>query len=73
VFGLRPRWRDSIAVGLAFPDTDAEIVLHRNPAIPFDVEVHYRCAVVRDPFGTTLCILDLSKGRRQQGDVDAVG
>jgi predicted enzyme related to lactoylglutathione lyase len=94
VFGLRPRWKDATAVGLGFPDTDAEIVLHRNAGIPSRVEVHYlvddvvqamqhfqqhgcstliepfdipigRCAVIRDPFGTTLCILDMSKGPRQ--------
>jgi lactoylglutathione lyase len=102
VFGLRPLWRDATAVGLALPDTDAEIVLHCNPGIPSGVEVHYlvddvtqaarhfqqhgchlvvgpfdvpigRCAVIRDPFGTTLCILDLSKGPRRRGDVNAVG
>jgi lactoylglutathione lyase len=30
---------------------------------PFDVAVG-RCAVVADPFGNTLCLLDLSKGPR---------
>jgi predicted enzyme related to lactoylglutathione lyase len=94
VFGLRPVWRDDTAVGLAFPETDAEVVLHRDQGIPSRVEVHYlvddvvsavqtfeeqgcrvletpfdipigTCAVIEDPFGTTLCILDMSKGPRQ--------
>jgi predicted enzyme related to lactoylglutathione lyase len=94
VFGLRLRWHEATAVGLGFPDTDTEIVLHRNAGIPSRVEVHYlvddvvqaiehfqqngcrilvepfdipigQCAVIRDPFGTTLCILDMSKGPRQ--------
>jgi predicted enzyme related to lactoylglutathione lyase len=30
---------------------------------PFDIAIG-RCAVVRDPFGTTLCILDMTKGPR---------
>jgi predicted enzyme related to lactoylglutathione lyase len=33
---------------------------------PFDVAVG-RCAVVADPFGHTLCLLDLSKGGRAAG------
>jgi lactoylglutathione lyase len=33
-------------------------------AEPFDIPIG-KCAVVRDPFGTTLCILDMSKGPRQ--------
>jgi lactoylglutathione lyase len=93
VFGLRPVWRDDTSIGLAFPETDAEIVLHRDQGIPSRVEVHYlvddvvsavqafkaqgcrvleapfdipigRCAVIEDPFGTILCILDMSKGPR---------
>src|SRR5262245_55937804 len=93
VFGLRPLWRDDSAVGLGFPETDAEIVLHRDQGIPSKVEVHYlvddvvaavrafeqqgcrvreapfdipigKCAVNEDPFGTTLCILDMTKGPR---------
>ena len=31
---------------------------------PFDIPIG-KCAVIRDPFGTTLCILDMSKGPRQ--------
>jgi lactoylglutathione lyase len=94
VFGLRPLWRDDTAVGLAFPETDAEIVLHCDQGIPSRVEVYYlvddvvsavqafedqgcrvltapfdipigKCAVIEDPFGTTLCVLDMSKGPRQ--------
>ena len=94
VFGLRRIWQDETSVGLGFPETDAEVVLHRNPAVPSPVDVHYlvddvvlsvrvlqengcrvlsepfdipigKCAVVQDPFGTTLSILDMSKVPRQ--------
>jgi predicted enzyme related to lactoylglutathione lyase len=94
VFGLRALWHDEHAVGLVFPETDAEIVLHSHQGLPSDVEVHYlvdnvpaavqvfaeqgcrvleppfeitigKCAVIEDPFGTRLCILDTSKGLRQ--------
>jgi lactoylglutathione lyase len=93
VFGLRPQWSGDDSIGLTFPETDAEIVLHNDPAIPSSVEVHYlvddvvgtvahlaaqgcqilvapfpitigKCAVIRDPFGTRLCILDMTKGPR---------
>ncbi len=93
VFGLRLVWRDGGSVGLVFPESDAEIVLHSSRDIPHKVEVHYlvddvvsavrtcqekgcrmiappfdvligKCAVIEDPFGTTLCLLDLSSGRR---------
>jgi len=93
VFGLRALWRDERSVGLGLPETDAEIVLHSDPAIPHRIEVHYlvddvvaacnaysargctivvppfsipigTCAVIVDPFGTTLCILDMSTGPR---------
>jgi predicted enzyme related to lactoylglutathione lyase len=93
VFGLHPLWQDDASTGLGLPDTDAEIVLHTNPDIPSNVEVHYlvddvvaavqayaqkgcavlaepfdipigKCAVIQDPFGTRLCILDMSKGPR---------
>jgi predicted enzyme related to lactoylglutathione lyase len=93
VFGLRKLWQDEDSVGLGFPETDAEIVLHCKPDIPSKVEVHYlvddvvaavrvleqkgctiveepfdipigKCAVIKDPFGTVLCILDIGKGPR---------
>jgi predicted enzyme related to lactoylglutathione lyase len=93
VFGLYPQWSGDGAIGLQFPETDAEVVLHSDPAIPSSVEVHYlvddvvtataslvaqgchmlvapfditigKCAVIRDPFGTRLCILDMTKGPR---------
>jgi hypothetical protein len=32
-------------------------------AEPFDVAIR-KCAVIRDPFGITLCILDMSRGLR---------
>src|SRR5271168_1700257 len=93
VFGLKSLWREAGSVGMGFPETDAEVVLHNNPEIPHKVEVHYlvdevfaalksyaekgcrvlvppfdvligKCAVIQDPFGTTICLLDLSSGRR---------
>jgi lactoylglutathione lyase len=93
VFGLHPQWSGDDAIGLVFPASDAEIVLHRDPHIPSSVEVHYivddvvaavahyeeqgcqvlvapfditigKCAVIKDPFGTRLCILDMTKGPR---------
>jgi predicted enzyme related to lactoylglutathione lyase len=93
VFGLTPLWRDELSVGLGFPETDAEIVLHCNPELPNPVDVHYlvdavesavqffrekdcqvlvepfdipigKCAVIQDPFGTVLSILDMTKGSR---------
>ena len=93
VFGLRPLWSGDGSIGLGFPETDAEIVIHSDPNIPSSVEVYYvvqdviaavdglllegcqvlvapfditigKCAVIRDPFGTRLCILDKTKGSR---------
>jgi lactoylglutathione lyase len=93
VFGLRRLWEDDTAIGLVFPESDAEIVVHTDADIPSEVEVHYlvddvveateafvaggcqmlvepfdivigKCAVIADPFGTRLCILDMTKGPR---------
>jgi predicted enzyme related to lactoylglutathione lyase len=93
VFGLKAVWREAGSVGMALPETNAEIVLHNNAAIPNKVEVHYlvdnvvaavkyyaengcrvlappfdvligKCAVIQDPFDTTICLLDLTSGRR---------
>lgn len=93
VFGLHPQWSGDDAIGLMFPESDAEVVLHNDQAIPSTVEVYYlvddvvaavallaahgchilvppfditigKCAVIRDPFGTRLCILDMTKGLR---------
>lgn len=93
VFGLQPRWSGDGSIGLGFPETDAEIVFHRDPKIPASVEVYYlvedvvavvanyaaqgcqvivapfditigKCAVLQDPFGTRLSILDMTKGAR---------
>ena len=93
VFGLQPLWSGDGSIGLALPETNAEIVLHNDPNIPSPVEVYYlvddvvtavghytdqgcdvlvppfditigKCAVMRDPFGTRLGILDLTKGSR---------
>jgi lactoylglutathione lyase len=96
VFGLRPVWWHDEAIGLAFPETNPEIVLHRYQNIPSRVEVYYlvddvvsavqflatrgcqvlvepfdiaigKCAVIQDPFGTRLCILDMTKGPLKPG------
>ncbi|MGH2501596.1 MAG: VOC family protein [Ktedonobacterales bacterium] len=93
VFGLLPQWSGDDAIGLKFPDSDAEIVLHCDDDIPSRAEVHYlvddviaavdicvqqgcemvtppfditigKCAVIRDPFGVRLCVLDLTIGLR---------
>lgn len=93
VFGLLPQWSGDDAIGLRFPDSDTEVVLHCDDDIPGPVEVHYlvddviaavaafasqgceiltppfditvgKCAVIRDPFGVRLCMLDLTKGLR---------
>src|SRR5262249_19186043 len=41
VFGLHRSWEDDTAIGLVFPESDAEIVVHTDANIPSDVEVHY--------------------------------
>ena len=93
VFGLRPLWSDDDSIGLKFPESDAEVVLHSNPKIPSSVEAYYvvddvvaavanysakgcevlvppfditigKCALIKDPFGTRLGILDQTKGPR---------
>jgi lactoylglutathione lyase len=92
VFGLRELWRDETSVGMAMPESDAEVVLHTMD-LPAGYGVHYlvddvadaaatceragctvreapfdvamgRCAVVVDPFGNAVCLLDMSKGPR---------
>jgi catechol 2,3-dioxygenase-like lactoylglutathione lyase family enzyme len=55
VFGLRPQWSGDDSIGLTFPETDAEVVLHNDPAIPSPAEVHY---LVDDVVGA----LDMTKG-----------
>jgi lactoylglutathione lyase len=93
VFGLKRLWQDAHSVGMGMPETDAEIVLHDNPNIPKDINVHYlvddvlqavdhlatngciiraqpfdiaigKSAVLEDPFGNIICILDMTKGAR---------
>jgi lactoylglutathione lyase len=93
VSGLLPQWSGDNMVGLEFPESDVEIGLHSDAAIPSPVEVYYlvddvvaaltlfgaegchvdvaplditvgKCAVIKDPFGTRLCLLDLTKGLR---------
>ena len=99
VFGLRPLWSGDDSIGLALPETDAEIVLYNDPDIPSGIEVYYlvddvidavahfalhgcqilvapfditigKCAIISDPFGTRLCILDMTKGSRPLNLVD---
>jgi hypothetical protein len=50
VFGLRPKWSGGGAVGLVFPESDAEIVLHCEATIPSSVEVHYLVDTASVPF-----------------------
>ena len=65
VFGLLPQWSADDSIGLRFPESDAEIVVHCSPDIPSNVEVHYLvddvvtavsdyeakgCRVLVDPF-----------------------
>ena len=96
VFGLRPVWWDEQSAGMAFPETDAELVLHCKPDLPSPAEVQYlvddvltavalltakgcrilvapfdiaigKCTVIADPFGTRLCLLDMTKGPLKPG------
>jgi predicted enzyme related to lactoylglutathione lyase len=87
--GHRLIWRTRNAIGLALPDSDAEIVLYTEDGgeeidllvasadeaaarfvdaggqvvvPPFDIQIG-RCVVVRDPWGNSLVLLDMSKGR----------
>jgi lactoylglutathione lyase len=39
--GLEPLWSDEHSVAPGMPEIDAEIVLHDNPDIPRDCNVHY--------------------------------
>ena len=41
VFSLHPKWSGDGSIGLVFPETDAEIVLHCDPNISSSVEVYY--------------------------------
>lgn len=92
--GLSELWRDDSqpAIGMGFPESDAEIVLHlmhlsaridvhylvddvdrsvhelREQGVhiveePFDIPIG-KCAVLLDPFGNAVSILDMSKGPR---------
>jgi len=91
ILGLEPLWSDEHSIALGMPETDAEIVLHDNPEIPRDCNVHYlvdsvdqtvatltaagckvvvapfevrigRCAIMCDPMGNNLNLIDMSKG-----------
>jgi lactoylglutathione lyase len=79
MLGLRPLWRDEVPVGMGLPETDAEVVYHTMD-LPPESAVHYlvddvlasvtswRAAGLKvrrqDPFGNSVCILDVSKGLR---------
>ena len=41
VLGLAPLWSDDHSVALGMPESEAEIVLHDDPSIPRDCNVHY--------------------------------
>lgn len=41
VFGLLPQWSGDDSIGLRFPESDAEIVVHRHSDIPSPVEAYY--------------------------------
>jgi hypothetical protein len=62
VFGLHPKWSGEGAVGLAFPETDAEIVLHHETTIPSSVEVHYLVDNVVVAVGCRCCRRSLCSG-----------
>jgi predicted enzyme related to lactoylglutathione lyase len=87
--GLAELWRDDSqpAIGMGFPESDAEIVLPARIDVhylvddversvhelrqrgvhivkePFDIPIG-KCAVLLDPFGNSVSILDMSKGPR---------
>ncbi len=90
--GLEPLWSDEHSLAFGMPETDAEIVLHDDPEIPRDCNVHYlvddvleavkklvqagctlsvppfdvrigKCAIISDPTGNSLNLLDMTKGR----------
>lgn len=94
VLGLIPICQDSKSIGMNFPDSDTEIVLHSIEDIPSPIDVNYlvdnvdtaiqeleekgckvifspfeieigKCAVIQDPFGINLSILDMTKGERK--------
>jgi lactoylglutathione lyase len=90
--GLALLWSDEHSVALGMPESDAEIVLHDDPNIPRECNVHYlvddvmetlativgdscrvivapfdvrigKCAVVSDPSGNQLNLIDMTRGR----------
>jgi predicted enzyme related to lactoylglutathione lyase len=92
VFGLMPVWRDESSIGLALPQSEAEVVLHTID-LPREYSVHYlvddvdaavahhleqggevrtapfdiamgRCAVLADPCGNPVCLVDMTRGPR---------
>jgi predicted enzyme related to lactoylglutathione lyase len=89
--GLAPLWSDEHSLALGMPESDAEIVLHDDPKIPHNCNVHYlvndvvetvakiegngcrvivapfdvrigKCAVVSDPSGNQLNLIDMTRG-----------
>jgi catechol 2,3-dioxygenase-like lactoylglutathione lyase family enzyme len=41
VLGLKPLWSDTQFLALGLPESDAEVVLHDDPQIPRECNVHY--------------------------------
>jgi predicted enzyme related to lactoylglutathione lyase len=91
VLGLTPLWSDEHSAALGMPESEAEVVLHNDPNIARDCNVHYlvedvtgavaeltaagckvivapfevrigKCAVLVDPFGNRLNLIDMTKG-----------
>lgn len=50
---------DNVVAAIAYYEAQGCSVL----VAPFDITIG-KCAVIQDPFGTRLCILDLTKGLR---------
>ncbi len=65
IFGLIPKWKYNDVIGLKFPESDTEIVLHNDDSIPSKIDVTYLvkdvvmsvpmllnsgCEIVAEPF-----------------------
>ncbi|HLJ33673.1 MAG TPA: VOC family protein [Ktedonobacteraceae bacterium] len=59
---------DDVVVAVAHYEAEGCSVL----VAPFDITIG-KCAVIRDPFGIRLCILDLTKGLRPLNLADSTG
>ena len=63
-----PNIPSSVEVYYLVPDVINEVKSYTEKGCqllvaPFDIRIG-RCAVIKDPFGTRLCILDITKGHR---------